>query len=86
MENYYNNSSRWVFDSDGGFGQGTWTRKNNRWFNHQSGVLPDGRKSSSVNIFTYLDDDTFALQSTNRMVDGELLPNIDEVKIAKEKE
>ena len=76
----------WVFDSDGGFGQGTWTRKNNRWFNHQSGVLPDGRKSSSVNIFTYLDDDTFALQSTNRMVDGELLPNIDEVKIAKEKE
>ena len=33
----------WVFDSDGGFGQGTWTKKKNRWFNHQSGVLPDGQ-------------------------------------------
>ncbi len=76
----------WVFDSDGGFGQGTWTRKDNRWSNQQSGVLPDGRKSSSVNIFTYLDDDTFTLQSINRMVDGELLPNIDEVKITKEEE
>jgi uncharacterized protein (TIGR02246 family) len=76
----------WVFDSDGGFGQGTWTRNGNRWSIQQSGVLPDGRKSSSVNIFTYLDDDSFTLQSISRMVDGELLPNIDEVKITKEKE
>ena len=74
----------WVFDSDGGFGQGTWTRRSNRWSIQQSGVLPDGRKSSSVNVFTYLDDGTFTLQSINRMVDGELLPNIDEVKITKE--
>ena len=42
----------WVFDSDGGFGQGTWTKKDKRWYIQQSGVLPDGRKSSSVNIIT----------------------------------
>ncbi len=76
----------WAFDSDGGFGQGTWSRKDNRWSNQQSGVLPDGRKSSAVNIFTYLNDGSFTLQSINRMVDGEMLPNIDEVKITKEKE
>jgi uncharacterized protein (TIGR02246 family) len=74
----------WVFDSDGGFGQGTWTKKENRWFVQQTGVLPDGRKSSAVNIFTYLDDHSFTLQSINRTVEGELLPNIDEVKITKE--
>jgi uncharacterized protein (TIGR02246 family) len=74
----------WVFDSDGGFGQGTWTKKENRWYVQQSGVLHDGRKSSAVNIFTFLDENTFTLQSINRTVDGELLPNVDEVKITKE--
>lgn len=74
----------WVFDSDGGYGQGIWTKKENRWYVQQSGVLHDGRKSSSVNIFTYLDANTFTLQSVNRTVDGELLPNVDEVKITKE--
>ena len=74
----------WVFDSDGGFGQGTWKKKGNRWYIQQSGVLPDGRKSSSVNIITYVDDKTCTLQSVNRTVDGELLPNIEEVKITKQ--
>ncbi len=74
----------WVFDSDGGFGQGTWKKKGNRWYIQQSGVLPDGRKSSSVNIITYADDKTCTLQSVNRTVDGELLPNIEEVKITKQ--
>ena len=74
----------WVFDSDGGFGMGTWTKKDNRWSVQKRGILPDGRRSSAVNIFTHLDDSTFTLQSVNRMVDGELLPNIDEVKVTKE--
>ena len=74
----------WVFDSDGGFGQGTWTKKDKRWYIQQTGVLPDGKKSTSVNIITYVDDNTCTLQSVNRTVDGELLPNIDEVKITKE--
>lgn len=74
----------WVFDSDGGFGQGTWKKKDNRWFIQQSGVLPDGGKSSSVNIITYVDDSTCTLQSVNRTVDGDLLPNIDEIKITKQ--
>ncbi len=74
----------WVFDSDGGFGQGTWKKKDNRWYIEQSGVLADGRKSSSVNILTHLDDGACTVQSVNRTVDGELLPNINEVKLTKE--
>jgi hypothetical protein len=74
----------WVFDSDGGFGHGTWSKKDNRWSVQQSAVLPDGRKSSAVNILTYVDDNTMTLQSVNRMVDGELLPNIKEVVVIKE--
>ncbi|MFN7841018.1 MAG: YybH family protein, partial [Pirellula sp.] len=73
----------WVFDSDGGFAEGSWKKQGNQWHIHQAGVLPDGRKSSSVNIITYVDDSTCTLQSVNRVVDGEILPNIDEVQITK---
>jgi uncharacterized protein (TIGR02246 family) len=74
----------WVFDSDGGFGEGKWTRKGDRWYIQQTGVLPDGRKSSAVHIITRVDDGTCTLQAVNRTVDGELLPNIEEVQITKE--
>jgi uncharacterized protein (TIGR02246 family) len=73
----------WVFDSDGGFAQGSWKKQGNQWHVHQTGVLPDGRKSSSVNVITYIDDNTCTLQSVNRVVDGEILPNINEVQITK---
>jgi len=73
----------WVFDSDGGFGQATWKKLGNRWHIHQTGVLPDGRRTTAVNIMTYIDDNTCTLQSVNRTVDGELLPNVDEVQITK---
>jgi hypothetical protein len=74
----------WVFDSDGGFGEGTWTNKGDRWYIQQRGVLADGRVTSAVNIITFLDENTCTLQSVSRTVGGELLPNIDEVKISKE--
>jgi uncharacterized protein (TIGR02246 family) len=74
----------WVFDSDGGFGQGTWTKKGDRWYIQQTGVLPDGRKSSAVHIITRIDDSTCTLQAVNRTVDGELLPNVEEVVLARE--
>jgi uncharacterized protein (TIGR02246 family) len=73
----------WVFDSNGGFGEGTWTKKDNRWIIQQTGVLPDGGKTSAVNIVTYVDNDSYKWQSTNREVDGEILPNIDEVLVVR---
>lgn len=73
----------WVFDSDGTFGEGKWTRKENRWLIQQVGTLPDGSKSTALNIITQLDDDTCTWQSVNREVDGELLPNIEEVRVVR---
>jgi uncharacterized protein (TIGR02246 family) len=74
----------WVFDSDGAFGEGKWTRKDNRWLIQQTGTLADGRKTSAVNIMTQIDNDSYTWQSVNRQVDGELLPNIEEVQIVRE--
>ena len=45
--------------------------------------MPDGRKASAVNLITYVDDDRFQWQSVSRMVNGELLPNIDEVVVVR---
>ncbi|WP_145391983.1 YybH family protein [Stieleria neptunia] len=74
----------WVFDSDGGFGEGIWKQKEKTWHIQSTGTLPDGSKMSSTNIMTYVDDHTFTWQSINRIVDGELLPNVDEVVVARE--
>ncbi|HEX2476702.1 MAG TPA: SgcJ/EcaC family oxidoreductase [Lacipirellulaceae bacterium] len=74
----------WVFDSDGAFGEGKWTRKGNRWLIQQVGTLPDGRKTSAVNIMTQIDNDSYTWQSVSREVDGEVLPNIEEVQIVRE--
>jgi uncharacterized protein (TIGR02246 family) len=71
----------WVFDSDGGFGEGTWVRKDNRWIIQSTSTLADGGRATATNIMARLDDDTFTWQSVNRSVDGELLPNVDEVPI-----
>jgi uncharacterized protein (TIGR02246 family) len=75
----------WVFDSDGGFAEGKWTRKADRWLIHQTGTLPDGQKTSAVNIITYIDDDSCTWQSVNRTVDGDVLPNVDEVLVVRKR-
>jgi uncharacterized protein (TIGR02246 family) len=74
----------WVFDSDGGFGEGVWRKKDKSWYVQTVGTLPDGHKSSSVNIITYVDDNTFTWQSVNRVSGGELLPNVDEVIVVRQ--
>ena len=73
----------WVFDSDGGFAEGRWTHKDDRWLIQQTGTLPNGSKSSAVNIFKYIDDNSFTWQSINRVVDGDVLPNIDEMLVVR---
>lgn len=73
----------WVFDSDGGFGEGKWTKKDDRWVIQVAGTLPDGAKMTAVNILTPIDGDAYGWQSISRTIDGEILPNIEEVVIVR---
>jgi uncharacterized protein (TIGR02246 family) len=73
----------WVFDSDGGFSEATWTHKGEQWFIQNSGTLADGGKATSLNILTYVSNDAFKWESVNREVDGELQPNVDEVTVVR---
>ena len=73
----------WMFDSDGGFGEGIWTKRDNSWIVKFSQVLPDGRKASATNIYTLIDANTFTWKSIGRKVGEDFLPNVEEVKIVR---
>jgi hypothetical protein len=73
----------WVFDSDGGYAEGKWTRVGERWQIQQTGVLPSGSKTSAVNVMTPVDNDSFTWAAVSRELDGDLLPNVDEALIVR---
>ncbi len=73
----------WIFDSDGGFGESTWQRDGERWLVKNSQTLQDGSKASSINIITYIDENTFTWSSHGREIDGEWLPSIEPVTVTR---
>lgn len=73
----------WVFDSDGGFGEGTWEKVDTNWFATMRYTLGDGRSASSKNIYTPVDDHSYTFASVEREVDGEILPDMDPVTVKK---
>jgi uncharacterized protein (TIGR02246 family) len=76
----------WMFDSDGGFGEGTWTKRDNQWVIKFKQVLPNGRKASATNIYTVIDHDTITWQSIGREVDGQFMDNVGPIKVVRKTE
>ena len=75
----------WVFESDGGFSECTWTQDGPRWLIQTRTVLPDGGQATAQHTLTKLGNDKFTWSSANRELDGELMPNIEPVTIVREK-
>jgi uncharacterized protein (TIGR02246 family) len=73
----------WVFDSEGGFGEGYWTRNGNQWVIKAEGTRQDGQHASATNIITQLGKDRASWQSVDRTVGGEALPGINEFTIVR---
>ena len=71
----------WLFDSNGGFITGTWTKRDDRWIVQSVATLADGGSGSFTSVFRPLEDGNHTWQKINRVVEGELLPNIDEVVV-----
>ncbi len=74
----------WLFDSDGGVAEGVWSPSKGRWLVQTTATLPDGTVASSTSILRPLGAKGFTWQKVNRIVDGEILPNIDEVMIVRQ--
>ena len=75
----------WIFQSDGGFGGGTWAKDGKSWTVESAGVLPDGREMTATNIYTRVDADTITWRSTHRTLEGQALPDTEPIKVTRQK-
>jgi uncharacterized protein (TIGR02246 family) len=61
----------WVFDADGGFSEGLWSRvSDDEWAIDVRGTLPDGRSVTAVNRIMRLDAHRMLWKSMNQTIDG----------------
>jgi uncharacterized protein (TIGR02246 family) len=70
----------WIFDSEGAFGDGFWSRRVNEdgaesWLLKTTGVTADGQTASSTSIYTAVNDHTMTWQSVDHEIGGEQLPD-----------
>jgi uncharacterized protein (TIGR02246 family) len=70
----------WNFDSEGGHGEGLWTRvSENEWVVKAQGVLRDGRPTSATQVHTILNKDSVKTDSLHRIIGGQAAPDIVDV-------
>lgn len=72
----------WAFDQSGGFAESTWTPVDDGWVIKANGYTPAGVTASATRILTPLGADLFRLDSTQRLLGQELLPD-QTVKVAR---
>jgi uncharacterized protein (TIGR02246 family) len=74
----------WVFQSDGGFGEGAWTREGKRWNIDVHGVRADGRKLTATFVYIPADPNTITWQAVNQSIDGALIADTQPIKVTKQ--
>jgi uncharacterized protein (TIGR02246 family) len=65
----------WIFDTDGGFGEGSWKREGKSWVIQTTSTLQDGKKAAATFVMTQMDADTITLQAKDRNIDGKAIPD-----------
>ncbi len=73
----------WTFNSDGSFGDGTWSRSGDDWLIKSSQTQADGQAASGTYVLTPVDKDTLSLRLIGHEVEGEPQPNGPSVKIVR---
>lgn len=79
-----NHIRSWVFDTNGGFGEGTWSKRGESWYVNSTLVLNTGEKATSINVLTPVDENSFTWQATGREVGGVPLPETPKVKVVRD--
>lgn len=75
----------WTFDGEGGYADGYFTREGDRWLLRETGVTPDGERTSADNTITKVNNDKLTWESTNRTLNGDPRPNISRIEINRAK-
>lgn len=73
----------WVFDSQGGFGEGRWTRDGNGWIVKATGTRSDGSTASATNTIVPLSKDSYTWRSTDRVAGDEIETPVDVTVVRK---
>jgi uncharacterized protein (TIGR02246 family) len=76
----------WLFDSTGGFAEGSWSRKGKQWLVKSHGVHQDGKKVATTYVLTRIDADTMTFQARDRTLGAEALPDTKEVTLKRVKQ
>lgn len=71
----------WLFDSDGGVVLGKWSPRDDGWTIQSVATLADGGTGSFTTILRNRDESSYGWEKINRVLDGKLLPNIDEIVV-----
>ncbi len=75
----------WVFESNGGFAQGTCTRDGKAWVFETEGLTADGGVLAATNILARVNNDTITWQPVNLTVDDEVIGDLPPVKVTRVK-
>ncbi len=73
----------WVFDSEGGYGDGTWHRDGESWVLKTTGVTADGQTASSTSIYTFVSEHIMTWQAVDHEIAGVQLPDSEVVTIVR---
>ena len=76
----------WTFESEGGFGEATWSRDGKNWVLDSAGRLTDGSTLAATNIMTPLNHDSFTWQAVNRTVNGDEVDDLPPVRVTRVKQ
>lgn len=70
----------WLFDSDGGLVKGTWHPGDNQWTVQSVASFADGGSGSFSGVFQLHENGEHSWKKTNRVIDGQLMPNIESIR------
>lgn len=76
----------WIFDSEGGYGEGFWYRDDDRWILKTIGVTAEGEMASSTSIYKKVNDHTMTWQCVDHEIGGERFPDSDVITIVRRAE
>jgi uncharacterized protein (TIGR02246 family) len=79
----YETIHSWLFESDGGIGESSWSWDGERWEIESNATLADGTESKAVNFVRRAGPDAFTWQSVDRVEEGERQPDIGPVKVTR---
>jgi uncharacterized protein (TIGR02246 family) len=74
----------WIFQSDGGFGAGVWSRDGPNWSIDAHGVRADGSKLTAQFIYLRVNPDTITWQAVNQVLDGQPIADTAPIKVSRQ--